>query len=60
MQGHFTSIAINHIDCPATSEDMKSATFIYGPENKRGKTTRYRLDPLAMIPNIPLPANIIA
>ena len=38
---------------------MKKTSFIYGPENKRGKATRQRPDSLAMIPNIPLPANII-
>ena len=47
------------IDCPVRSEDMKRASFIYGPENKRGKATRQRLDSLAMILNIPLSANII-
>ena len=47
------------IDCPVTSEDMKRVSFIYGPENKRCKATRQRLDSLAMIPNIALPANII-
>ena len=47
------------IDCPVTSKDIKRASFIYGPENKRRKTARQRPDLLAMIPNIPLPANII-
>ena len=28
------------IDCPVISEDMKRASFIYEPENKRGKATR--------------------
>ena len=37
---------------------MKRATFIYGPENKTVKATGQRQDPLAMIPNIPLRANI--
>ena len=47
------------IDCPVTSEDMKRVSFIYGPENKRYKATGQGPDPLALIPNIPLPANII-
>ena len=38
---------------------MKRTSFIYGPENKRGKATRQRPDPLAIIPNTTLPANII-
>ena len=49
----------NLIDCPITSEDMKRASFIYEPENKRGTTTQQRPNSLEMIPNIPLPANII-
>ena len=47
------------INCPATSKDTKRSSFIYGPENKRGKATRQRPDSLAMIPSILLPANII-
>ena len=47
------------IDCPVTSADMERESFIYGQENKRGNATRQRPDPLAIIPNTTLPANII-
>ena len=47
------------IDCPVTSEEIKRASFTYEPENKKDNATRQRPNPLTMIPNIPLPANII-